>query len=201
MGTPVEMAMTHNDVEMKPRSANCFFGLWAAILQTAALLSGCGVTEPPKSSISFPPELNQYPTDTQNPTLTLWNTVNSQLLLLRTNCPPDTEAGKARRAMIGDLYIDAIMQASTKDADPELVEWTVRVVESNKQFEYLAAFLDRVIANDNSATAGDTARATWVATRYSHEWLEGEAAVREAGQHLRQLLSERHARPFPPCAF
>src|SRR5262245_35271363 len=93
-----------------------------------ATLIGCGADQPQKSDFTFPPELRQYPVNTGDPTLNLWNAVNSQLLLLRANCPPDTDAGKARRAMIGDVYFDAIMRTSMKNADPELVEWTVLVL-------------------------------------------------------------------------
>ena len=166
------------------------------------IFSGCG-NKPTKNDVAFPAEYRHYPTNTGNATLDLWNVINGNTLLLNTNCPLDTTEGRARRDMIGQVYLNAMMRGSMRDADPDLVAWSLLVITSHKQHECFSSFFENLMQEEaaDPAFKSVSVQSSRLGQQFGLLWTEEQAGLRREGLRLQQVLSQRQGKPFPPCTF
>ena len=184
---------------MQPRTIHI-----TAVLFAFTALSGCGTNESTKNSgPKLPAEYRQYPTNTGNATLDLWNVINGNTLLLNSNCSLDTTEGRARRDMIGQIYLNAMMRGSMRDADPDLVAWSLLVITSHKQHECFSEFFEDLMQEEaaDPAFKSVSVQSSRLGQQFGQLWTEEQAGLRREGLRLQQLLSERQGKPFPPCTF
>ena len=118
-----------------------------------------------------------YPTQTGDPTLEFWNACHRFLLLRRLEVSLKTVTG-------------SILSLTTDGVDPELVDWSQRVVVSLRE---------EMTFGSPTVTSAELTEQRTLHGAAAEQWLKERKRLREEGQALQFKLSEKHNKPFPPC--
>jgi hypothetical protein len=152
--------------------------------------------------LQIPPSFDLYRLDTGDPNLNLWNTVNGKLLILRANYTPDFSGADA--GFPADAYALSMMDIPTRNADPELLEWSAQVIRSVSEHGRIQQFLTGPQANGEGNAVGPKEppkNPNRLGFYLRDRWLETAVSIRERGNELQKTLSARYNRNFLPCAF
>lgn len=143
--------------------------------------------------LKYAPEayMLDYPTQTGDPTLEFWNAFHRYLLLMRLPIKADTPDIQRKR-FEGSLktVIGSILSLTTDGVDPELVDWSQRVVVS---------FREEMTFGSPTVTSAELTGPSTLRGAAAEQWLKERKRLRVEGQALQIKLSEKHNKPFPPC--
>lgn len=165
------------------------------ILSPAIIAAGLCVILPGCEASSTVPPAEQIPTiqKTGDPNLDFWLLINRETAVTR-------RLGNDPYAEI--LAAKKIMQESTQDIDPELVNWSLRVLRYHSESSMLQQVMNlseaEYKAKGRPKSDSDSAL---FAARVAKSLLSDIASLHEDGVRLQQAMTQKYGKDFPPCEF